>query len=155
MSSGRKRAHPRPLAPTFVCRPDPLLTRSLFLGIPRDSRWEKENRESQRRGLESLGSRPRLSFRPQGTFSVGCREVEIWKLEELGFQHTHIHGCRYFYCHYCCRVISKPHLSSQVKRESGDGGPERAAQPSAPATSPSPLCFLPLPAVRTGKCLDL
>ena len=59
---------------------------SMFLGIPRDSRWEKEDRESQRRGLESLGSRPWLSFWPQGTFSVGSWEVEIWKLEKLGFQ---------------------------------------------------------------------
>lgn len=68
---------PRPPTPAFLCFPDLLFPRSTFLGVTKDSRWEKEERKSQKRGQGSLGSRAWQSFLPQGPFSVGCWEGEI------------------------------------------------------------------------------
>ena len=53
---------------------------------------EGRGRESQRRGPGSLGSRTWLSW-PQGTFSVGSWQVEICKLEKLGFSSFRLESC--------------------------------------------------------------
>lgn len=81
-------AHPRPLAPAFLCLPDPLLT--LASQETQDER--RKGVESPRRGPESLGSRTWLSW-PQGTFSVGSWEVEICKLEKLRFSSLCLESC--------------------------------------------------------------